>query len=94
MREQSYPHLLVTTGLHDSQVQYWEPAKWVAKLRARKTDDNHLLLWTDLEAGHGGKSGRYQSLEDTALEYGFFLMLERERVRAHEPGGHTRRPSP
>ena len=80
VREQPYPNLLVTTGLHDSQVQYWEPAKWVARLRECKTDDNLLLLWTDLEAGHGGKSGRYQSLEDTALEYAFFLMLEAQRT--------------
>jgi len=91
VREQPYPHLLVTTGLHDSQVQYWEPAKWVAKLRACKTDDNHLLMWTDLEAGHGGKSGRYQSLEDTALEYSFFLMLEHERE--HPEGAGTEEPA-
>ena len=73
---QDYPNLLVTTGLHDSQVQYWEPAKWVAKLRELKTDDNLLLLKTDMEAGHGGKTGRYKYLEDTALEYGFLLILE------------------
>ena len=70
-----YPHLLVTTGLHDSQVQYWEPAKWVAKLRALKTDHNRLLLKTDLEAGHGGKSGRYERYRDTAFEYAFLLDL-------------------
>jgi oligopeptidase B len=76
VREQEYPHMLVTTGLHDSQVQYWEPAKWVAKLRDHKTDDNLLLLKTDMQAGHSGKTGRYQSLEDTALYYAFFLWLE------------------
>jgi oligopeptidase B len=73
---QDYPHILVTTGLHDSQVQYWEPAKWVAKLRELKTDDNLLLLKTDMQAGHSGKTGRFQSLEDTALYYAFFLALE------------------
>lgn len=72
---QRYPHLLVTTGLHDSQVQYWEPAKWVAKLREIKTDDNLLLLYTDMEAGHGGKSGRFKQYEDIALEYAFMLMV-------------------
>ena len=73
---QEYPHILVTTGLHDSQVQYWEPAKWVAKLRDLKTDDNILVLETDMKAGHSGKTGRYQSLEDDALYYAFFLYLE------------------
>jgi oligopeptidase B len=74
--DQDYPHMLVTTGLHDSQVQYWEPAKWVAKLRELKTDDNMLLLKTDMQAGHSGKTGRFRSLEDTALNYAFFLALE------------------
>ncbi|WP_337038726.1 MULTISPECIES: oligopeptidase B [Pseudescherichia] len=72
---QAYPHLLVTTGLHDSQVQYWEPAKWVAKLRATKTDDNLLLLCTDMDAGHGGKSGRFKSYEGVALEFAFLVAL-------------------
>lgn len=72
----NYPHLLVTTGLHDSQVQYWEPAKWVAKLRELKTDNNLLLLETNMSAGHGGKSGRFNRLRDTAKEYAFILMLE------------------
>lgn len=72
---QAYPHLLVTTGLHDSQVQYWEPAKWVAKLRELKTDDNLLLLHTDMDAGHGGKSGRFKSYEGVALEYSFLIAL-------------------
>ena len=73
---QDYPNILVTTGLHDSQVQYWEPAKWVAKLRDHKTDDNLLLLKTDMEAGHSGKTGRFQRLEDDALYYSFLLYLE------------------
>ena len=73
---QDYPNILVTTGLHDSQVQYWEPAKWVAKLRANKTDDKLLLLKTDMAAGHSGKTGRFQRLEDAALYYAFFLSLE------------------
>ncbi len=70
-----YPHLLVMAGLHDSQVQYWEPAKWVARLRARKTDDNLLLLRTNLDAGHGGASGRYERYRETALQYAFLLGL-------------------
>jgi oligopeptidase B len=70
-----YPHLLVTTGLHDSQVQYWEPAKYVAKLRALKTDDHRLLLWTHMEAGHGGASGRFRRHRETALVYAFLLDL-------------------
>jgi len=71
----SYPAMLVTTGLHDSQVQYWEPAKWVAKLRTMKTDQNVLLLKTDMKAGHGGKSGRFERYKETALEYVFMLDL-------------------
>ena len=70
-----YPNLLVTTGLHDSQVQYWEPAKWVAKLRATKTDANLLLLKIDMSAGHGGKSGRLRRFEDTAFKWAFLLAL-------------------
>jgi oligopeptidase B len=68
-----YPAMLVTTGLHDSQVQYFEPAKWVAKLRATKTGTSPLLLKTNMEAGHGGKSGRFRRLEEVALAYAFFL---------------------
>ena len=70
-----YPNLLVTTGLHDSQVQYWEPAKWVAKLRGLRTDDNRLLLHTNMDAGHGGKSGRFRRYQETALIYSFLLDL-------------------
>ena len=70
-----YPNLLLTTGLHDSQVQYWEPAKYVAKMRAMKTDDNLLLLKTNMEAGHGGASGRFRRHKETALEYAFLLEL-------------------
>src|SRR5699024_4622873 len=76
----AYPHLLVTTGLHDSQVQYWEPAKWVAKLRELKTDNNLLLLETDMSAGHGGKSGRFNRLRNTARVYAFILMLEQPDI--------------
>jgi oligopeptidase B len=71
----NYPNLLVTTGLHDSQVQYWEPAKWVAKLRNFKTDDNLLLLHTNMESGHGGASGRFKRIKEIALQYVFFLNL-------------------
>jgi oligopeptidase B len=74
--EKEYPNILVTTGLHDSQVQYWEPAKWVAKLRELKTDTNLLFLDTNMEAGHGGASGRFEALKETAKEYSFFLALE------------------
>lgn len=75
VKEQDYPNMLVTSGLHDSQVQYWEPTKWVAKLRDMKTDDNLLLLHTNMEAGHGGSSGRYEALKETAREYAFILYL-------------------
>jgi len=71
-----YTNILVTTGLFDSQVQYWEPAKWVAKLRAYKTDNNQLLLHTNLDAGHGGASGRFKRLRETALQYAFIFNLE------------------
>ena len=73
---QAYPNLLVLTGYHDSQVQYWEPAKWVAKLRELKTDDNLLLFYTDMSSGHSGASGRYESLKEIAREYAFLLDLE------------------
>ena len=71
-----YPNLLVTSGLHDSQVQYWEPMKWVAKLRELKTDDNELLFHTNIEYGHGGASGRFEIYKEVALEYAFLLDLE------------------
>jgi oligopeptidase B len=70
---QDYPSLLVFTGLWDSQVQYYEPAKWVARLRARKTDDNPLVFSVNMTAGHGGASGRQQAYRDTAREYAFIL---------------------
>lgn len=72
----SYPNMLVTAGLHDSQVQYWEPAKWVAKLRELKTDSNQLYLKTNMDAGHGGASGRFESLKEDAEEFAFLLDLE------------------
>ena len=74
--KQNYPNMLVTSGLHDSQVQCWEPAKWVAKLREFKANDNVLLLYTNMEAGHGGASGRFEALKEVALEYAFLLDLE------------------
>ncbi len=76
IKKQYYTNLLVTTGLHDSQVQYWEPAKWVAKLREHKSDSNKLLLYVDMNTGHGGASGRFESLKEVALEYVFLLDLE------------------
>lgn len=75
VKPQAYPNMLVTTGLHDSQVQYFEPAKWVAKLRTVKTDNNLLLLHTDMAAGHGGASGRFKSIHDTARQFAFMLLL-------------------
>ena len=75
IKAQDYPNILVTTGLHDSQVQYFEPMKWVAKLRDYKTDDNVLLFKTDMEAGHGGASGRFKRIHETALQYSFFIDL-------------------
>jgi len=76
VRAMDYPHTLVTTGYWDSQVQYWEPAKWVAKLRAHKTDNHLLLLHCNMETGHGGASGRFKRFRETAMEYAFLLMLE------------------
>ena len=74
---QKYPNMYVSTGLHDSQVQYWEPAKWVAKLRALKIDDNFLFLDTNMDAGHGGASGRFEAIKELAKEYSFLLDLEK-----------------
>lgn len=76
VERKNYPNMLVTTGLHDSQVQYFEPAKWVAKLREMKTDQNMLLLHTNMEFGHGGASGRFDYLKDLALNYAFLFTLE------------------
>jgi oligopeptidase B len=75
VKAQDYPNMLVTTGLHDSQVQYWEPAKWVAKLREMKTDNNTLLLRTNMETGHGGTTGRFKVYREIAQEYAFILDL-------------------
>ena len=75
VRAQAYPHLLVTSGLNDPRVTYWEPAKWVAKLRELKTSQNLLLQHINMDAGHGGPSGRYESLKHTALEFAFFLKV-------------------
>lgn len=75
LRPVAYPHMLVTTGLHDSQVQYWEPAKWVARIRVLKTDDHMLLLKTNMVAGHGGASGRFDRYHETALRHAFLLRL-------------------
>ena len=74
-RPAKYPHLLVTTGLHDSQVPYWEPAKWVAKLRAVKQDNNRLLLKTEMKAGHGGLTAREDRYREMAFRYAFLLDL-------------------
>jgi oligopeptidase B len=76
-----HPAMLVTTGLHDSQVQYWEPAKWVAKMRVQKTDQNPLLLYTNMDAGHGGASGRFARYLEIAREYAFLLGLEQGEIR-------------
>ncbi|MDR7370620.1 S9 family peptidase [Flavobacterium aquidurense] len=77
VKAQKYPNMYVSTGLHDSQVQYWEPAKWVAKLRDLKTNDNLLFLDTNMDAGHGGASGRFEALKDLAKEFSFLLDLEK-----------------
>jgi len=76
VKAQDYPNMYVSTGLHDSQVQYWEPAKWVAKLRTLKTDNNVLFLDTNMDAGHGGASGRFEALKELAKEFSFLLDLE------------------
>lgn len=77
VKEQKYPNMYISTGLHDSQVQYWEPAKWVAKLREMKTNNNFLFLDTNMDAGHGGASGRFEALKDLAKEFSFLLDLEK-----------------
>jgi oligopeptidase B len=76
VKKQDYPTMYISTGLHDSQVQYWEPAKWVAKLRVMKTDDNPLYLDTNMDTGHGGASGRFEAIKEIAKEYSFLLDLE------------------
>lgn len=76
VKAQDYPNIFITTGFYDSQVQYWEPAKWVAKLRELKTDNNKLLFKTNMDAGHSGASGRFESLKEDAEEYAFLLELE------------------
>ena len=76
VKAQDYPSIYVTAGLHDSQVQYWEPAKWVAKLRDLKTDQNVLFLDTNMVAGHSGNSGRFDSLRETAKTFVFLLNFE------------------
>ena len=78
VKNQAYPNILVTTGLHDSQVQYWEPAKWVAKLRDYKTDSNVIFLHTNMNTGHGGASGRFDALKEVAKNYAFLLQLEKQ----------------
>ena len=80
VKSQAYPNMYVSTGLHDSQVQYWEPAKWVAKLRMLKTNDNLLFLNTNMDAGHGGASGRFEALKELAKEFSFLVDLERIKV--------------
>ncbi|MFV8466533.1 S9 family peptidase [Flavobacterium sp. LB1P62] len=77
IKKQNYPNMYVSTGLHDSQVQYWEPAKWVAKLRTIKTDANVLYLDTNMDAGHGGASGRFEAIKELAKEFSFLLDLEK-----------------
>ena len=76
VKHQEYPNILVTAGYHDSQVQYWEPSKWVAKLRKFKKDNNVLFLITNMDSGHSGASGRYNSLIERSKEYAFILQLE------------------
>ena len=78
VKAQDYPHLFVTTGLYDSQVQYFEPVKWVSRLRRLKTDRNDLVLDIDMRSGHSGPSGRFERYQKTALEYAFIL----ERIQA------------
>jgi oligopeptidase B len=80
LKAQNYPPLLITTGLHDSQVQYWEPAKWCARLREIKTDNNPLYLYVNMDSGHGGASGRFAAFKETALEYAFLLELVKKTV--------------
>ncbi len=72
LKKQNYPNMYVSTGLHDSQVQYWEPAKWVAKIRSLKTDNSLLFLDTNMDAGHGGASGRFEAIKELAKSIVFY----------------------
>ena len=81
LQNTDYTNILVTTGLHDSQVQYFEPAKWVAKLRDFNTSENKILLHTNMDTGHGGASGRFESLKEIALDYAFFIGLENKTIK-------------
>jgi oligopeptidase B len=76
IKNQQYPNLLITAGLHDSQVQYWEPAKWIARLRLQSNNSSDLFLKTNMDAGHGGSSGRFEALKEVASEYAFLFDLE------------------
>jgi oligopeptidase B len=89
---QAYPALFVGTGLWDSQVQYYEPAKWVAKLRKLKTDQNLLVLRVNMQAGHGGKSGRFQKYREIAEEYAFLIDLANGEKAAPSNAGQTHKP--
>jgi oligopeptidase B len=82
VQEKRYPHIYAFGGLTDPRVTYWEPAKWVARLRARKTDSNLLLLRTNMTAGHGGASGRFEQLREIAVDYAFALLLTGKAQRA------------
>jgi oligopeptidase B len=79
VKRQAYPNMLIRTGLHDSQVQYWEPAKWMAKLRDMNTSKNLLLMAVNMEAGHGGVTGRYKKIKEQAESLSFFLALEQKK---------------
>ena len=81
IKKQNYPAVLVTTSLFDSQVQYFEPAKWVAKLRDFNSSENKILLHTNMDTGHGGASGRFESLKEIALDYAFFIGLENKTIK-------------
>jgi oligopeptidase B len=85
IRAQPYPAMLVTTGLWDSQVQYYEPAKWIARLRRYNTESQPVLMHVNLEAGHGGKSGRYEHMREIAREYGFVIALAANKQALSPP---------
>ena len=76
IKKVNFPNLLITTGYWDSQVQYWEPAKWIAKIRDLRSNNNLLLMYCNMDVGHGGASGRFESLKEVALEYSFLFKLE------------------